>query len=621
MTVHEAKAVARPAVLIVEAEDDRRHALSRGLAAMGYDVTPAMTAEEGLKFARGLGPSVIVGPVDLLAAGGAEILEYCVPGHAVERTIVLLGAAADGPELPDEVRFLPIEGLTDEEILLRVQLVLVGRELGVEPDLALSSLVGDLTLAPMLELVRSLHRCRVSGRLELAGGFVAFDHGAVAAAGVQGLRPAAARLGAAAVRGVKAFCRLARQTTGPFRIVLGPPGEPSGDVGEKIDEEVPELVVRALEESLIAPPPPRTRLRVVSGAPVPTGQFATHQNLLLEVVSRCDTVEELLDSVPSTDGRLLRALDKLAASGFVKLERPRSAVAILTDSTADLPPEVAAEHDLTVVPLSVAFGDDVLRDGVDIQARDFYQMLETDERHPSTRPPTEAEIHEHLLTLLEERDVVAVHVSGRLSQTLANAGEASRKARAEAGHRLVLVDSKSVSMGVGLLALFAARMAFRGEGAPAIASRLADMASRVHVLFVVDTLEYLERGGRIGKAQSWVGKLLGIKPILGLVDGEIVPIDRVRGGRQAHPRMVKLFQERLEPGRAVVAAVVHARAPAWADRLRALVAQSFDVRELFVTDAGPVVGTHAGPGCVGAVLFQPSDEEWELVAPLDRQAP
>jgi DegV family protein with EDD domain len=164
-------------------------------------------------------------------------------------------------------------------------------------------------------------------------------------------------------------------------------------------------------------------------------------------------------------------------------------------------------------------------------------------------------------------------------------------------------------------------MAFRGEGAPAIASRLADMASRVHVLFVVDTLEYLERGGRIGKAQSWVGKLLGIKPILGLVDGEIVPIDRVRGGRQAHPRMVKLFQERLEPGRAVVAAVVHARAPAWADRLRALVAQSFDVRELFVTDAGPVVGTHAGPGCVGAVLFQPSDEEWELVAPLDRQAP
>lgn len=610
MTVRETKATERPAVLIVEAEDARRHALSNGLAEAGYDVTPAMTAQEGLKFARGLGPSVIVGPVALIAEGGAELLAHCVPGDAMERTIVLLGAE-EGQELPDEVRFLPIEGLTHDEILLRVQLVLVGRELGVEADLELRSLVGDLSLAPMLELVRSLHRCRVSGRLELADGFVAFDHGAVVAAGIRWLRPAAARLGAGAVRGAKAFCRLARQSEGPFRIVLGPPGE-----AVEIEDEVPELVIRALEESLVTPPPPRTRLRVVGGAPVPTGQFATHQNLLLDVISRCETVEELLDSVPSTDGRLVQALDKLVESGFVRLERPRSAVAVVTDSTADLPPELAAEHDLTVVPLSVAFGDDVLRDGVDIRARDFYQMLETEERHPVTRPPPEAEIFEHVLPLLDERDVVAVHVSAALSKTLENADQASRKARREAGHRLVLVDSRSVGMGLGLLALFAARMAFRGEGAPTIAWRVKEMASRVHIFFVVDTLEYLERGGRLGKAQSWVGKLLGIKPILGVVGGEIVPIDRVRGGRQAHPRMIKLFQERLEPERGVVAAVAHARAPVWADRLRALVEQTFEVRELIVTDIGPVVGTHTGPGCVGAMLFQPTDEEWKLVAPL-----
>lgn len=611
MTVRDTKAVERPAVLIVEDDDARRHTLSHGLAAAGYDVTPAMTVGEGLRFARGLGPSVLVGPVALVTEGGAEILEHCVPGDVLERTILLLGTAGEGADLPDEVRFVPIDGLGGDEILRRVQLVLVGRELGVEADLELRSLVGDLSLLPLLELVRSLHRCRVSGRLELADGFVAFDHGAVVAAGMHEIRPAAARLGAGAVRGVKAFCRLAQHVDGPFHIVLGPPGE-----APEIEDGVPELVMRALEESLVTPPPLRTRLRVDRGAHVPTGKFATHENLLLDVISRCDTVEELLDSVPSTDGRLVQALDKLVESGLVKLERPRSTVAIVTDSTADLPPDLAAEHDIVVVPLSVCFGDHVLRDGVDIRARDFYQMLETEKQHPTTQPPSEAEIFEHVLPLLDERDVLAVHISGKLSQTLENARQASRKAFQETGHRLVLVDSHSVSMGVGFLALFAARMAFRGEEAPKIAWRLKEMTSRLHIFFVVDTLEYLARGGRIGKARAWVGKLLGIKPILGVADGEVVPVDRVRGGRQAHPRIVKLFQERIEPGRPVVVAVAHARAPVWADRLRSLVERSFEVRELIVTDIGPVVGTHAGPGCVGAVVFQPTDEEWELVTPL-----
>ena len=156
------------------------------------------------------------------------------------------------------------------------------------------------------------------------------------------------------------------------------------------------------------------------------------------------------------------------------------------------------------------------------------------------------------------------------------------------------------------------------EGAAEIARRVREMGERVQVLFVVDTLEYLARGGRVGKARAWVGSLLGIKPILGVAGGEVVPVDKVRGGRAAHPRMLQIFRQRLDAERPVVAAIAHAKAPVWADRLRGLLEGELDVREVLVGEMGPVVGTHAGPGTVGAALYQPVDAEDEkLIAPLD----
>ncbi len=613
MSVRERRAAERPAVLIVDAHDDRRQALAQGLAAAGYDATPAMTSQEGLKFARVLGPSVIVGPVALLAEGEGEILEHCTAGHVLERTILLLGSPEEVDELPDGVRFLPVAGLDHGEILRRIQLVLTGREVGVETDLDLRFLVGELSMVPFLELVRSLHRCHFTGRLVLTAGYVAFERGTLYSAVLRELSPAAARQGAVAIRGVKAFCRLARYTDGPFRVLVEPT---RGD--RDIHEEAPDLVMRALEEAQITLPPPRARVRIASGELKPSGEFATHENLLLEMIAGCQTVEELLDTVPSTDGRVAQVLEKLRAGGFVTLERPRSEVRIVTDSTADLPPELAREHEIVVVPLCVVFGDDALRDGIDIQPRDFYQMLETETQHPETQPPSVAELFEHFLGIAEEQDVVAVHGSGRLSQTLEYARVASRKLTGDlTPHTLELVDSRNMGMGVGLLALFAARMALRGSTSQAITRRLREMTARVHTLFAVDTLDYLKRGGRIGAARARIGEFLGIKPILGMIGGNIDQIDQVRGGRQAHARIVKLFQGRVEEGRPIVAAVAHARAPVWADSLRSLLDETFDVAEMIVTDIGPVVGTHVGPGAVGAAVFQPSAEETALIAPLD----
>jgi DegV family protein with EDD domain len=293
----------------------------------------------------------------------------------------------------------------------------------------------------------------------------------------------------------------------------------------------------------------------------------------------------------------------------------------VTDSTCDLPPEVARAHGIHVVPVLVLFGDRVYHDGVDLKAKEFYELLEKGPVHPRTNPTPKADFEDVYRTLAPQKDIVSVHVSEKLSQTVVNAREAAEEGlpvyqqlRGEAERvTLRVVDTRSVSLGLGMMALFAARMARRGIEPESIVDRLEGMRERMQVLFVVDTLEYLARGGRIGKARALMGNLLGIKPILGVVDGEVVPVDRVRGGRAAHPKLVDLLREKVDPSRPVMATIAHAKAPVWADRLRGLLEKSFQVQEILIGEMGPVVAANAGPGTVGVALFQPTEEEMVLI--------
>jgi DegV family protein with EDD domain len=346
---------------------------------------------------------------------------------------------------------------------------------------------------------------------------------------------------------------------------------------------------------------------------------------LLQVIGSCATLAELFDALPGPDGILYKAVQRMVAQGIIALDKPRTAVQVVTDSTADLPQDLVRSHGILVVPLSILFGKHTFRDGVDIQPRDFYELLETSDDHPSTAPPTEGEFYEHFYDLVVEQDILGIHISAKLSQTLAHARQAALRGSRGFDHlpperhnfALELIDSKNVSMATGLLALFAARMARRGHPLGPISHMIQGLIPRIQILFVVNTLDYLLKGGRIGKARALVGKLFGIKPILSVVDGEVTSIDRVRGGRQAQQRIVEILAERLDRGKPAVAAVAHARAPVWGDRLRSLIEKRFELREGIVTDIGPVVGTHAGPGCVGCVVVQPTAEEWELIRPLE----
>lgn len=596
--------MSRPSVLFVDPETARRREVASGLSGFGYEVIPAVGAEEGRRYARTLGPGIVVAPAALVRGLDSTLVD---PG--AEHTLLLLGQTdEEGRDLPEDVLFLKADGTPAEDLVRRIHLVLLGREIGVEPDTDLESLVGDLALLPFLELLRAAHRVRLTGRIVCADGDLTLQQGEVLAAS------------AGRMRGVKAFLRLSRLDAGPFWIWL----RPSPDTEREIRQDVKSLIFLALEDRVHDAPDPRARARVNLGPTFFETRFTPRQQELLAVLPGCVTVGRLLDALPAaTDGEILRDLLVLKELGIVTLEEPEDLVRVVTDSTSDLPPEVARAHGIHVVPVLVLFDDRVYHDGVDLKAKEFYELLEKGRVHPRTNPTPKADFLDVYRTLAPQKDVVSIHVSGKLSQTVANAREAAdeglplyQELRGQAERvTLRVVDSRSVSLGLGMMALFAARMARRGVEPEAIVDRLEAMRERMHVLFVVDTLEYLARGGRIGKARALVGNLLGIKPILGVVDGEVVPVDRVRGGRAAHPKLVDLLRERVDPGRPVVATIAHAKAPVWADRLRGLLEKSFQVKEILIGEMGPVVAANAGPGTVGVALFQPLDEELGLILP------
>jgi DegV family protein with EDD domain len=601
----------RPSVLVVDPESVRRKAVAKGLTGFGYEVIPAVGVDEGRRYAATLGPGVVVTPVALVKDGDGSIAERFGAGAGnPEHTLLLLGKTAEeGRDLPEDVLFLLADSLPAEDLVRRIHLVLLGREIGVEPDSDLDSLVGDFSLLPFLELVRASSRALVSGRIVCAGGEVTFDGGEVVAAS------------AGKAKGIKAFLRLSLLDAGPFWLWLRLPA----GVEREIDQDVKSLVFLALEDRVHDAPDPRARARVQLGPAFFEARFSPRQQELLAVLPACVTVGRLLDALPqATDGEILRDLVGLREMKIIAVEEPEDLVRVVTDSTSDLPPEVARAHGIHVLPVLVLFGDRVYHDGVDLKAKEFYDLLEKGPVQPRTNPTPKADFQDCYRSLAPQKDIVSIHISEKLSQTVVHAREAAteglaqyQQMRGEAERvSLQVVDSHSASLGLGMLALFAARMARRGVEPAAIVEWLEAMRDRVHVLFAVDTLEYLARAGRTGKAKAMMGNLLGIKPILGVVDGEIVEVDRVRGGRAAHPRLIELFRERVDPQKPVVVTVAHAKAPVWADRLRGLIEKSFQVKEILIAEMGPVVVANAGPGTVGAALFQPTEEELALIAPV-----
>ena len=269
-------------------------------------------------------------------------------------------------------------------------------------------------------------------------------------------------------------------------------------------------------------------------------------------------------------------------------------VRIVTDSTADLTKEQQQAAGITVVPLNVHFGDEVFRDHVDLTTDEFFRRLKASPQLPRTSQPAVGVFEEAYRSLRQNGDeIVSVHLSGKVSGTYNSALMASKGVDETA---IEVVDSLSTSMALGFMALEGAKLARAGKDRATIAEHLRALVPKARVICVVDTLTYLERGGRIGKARALLGSLLNVKPILQLKEGEVVPIGRARGRPQALTRLVELLER---DGHVTQLAVMHGAAPADADHLRERVAANYPGLDILLTEIGAVLGTHTGPGVIG----------------------
>lgn len=275
-------------------------------------------------------------------------------------------------------------------------------------------------------------------------------------------------------------------------------------------------------------------------------------------------------------------------------------VRIVTDSTCDLPPEICDRLGIVVVPLNVQFGGTVYRDGVDLDSNRFFELLAKGPDFPRTSQPASGLFEEAYNRLAADGSaIVSIHLSSRLSGTLNSAMLAGKAVRSRC--RVEVIDSRSASLGLGLIVMAAAEMAQAGAGQWDVASFVRRLSPNVHIMCFVDTLEYLQRGGRIGRAQAFLGTLLNIRPILKLEDGEVHPVEKVRTRSKAIDGLVEFVElfphiDRL--------ALLHDDSSSDVEMLLRRIEPIFPRDKVIVGHYGPVIGAHAGPKAVGVVVSQ-----------------
>ncbi|NJN97213.1 MAG: DegV family protein [Anaerolineales bacterium] len=275
-------------------------------------------------------------------------------------------------------------------------------------------------------------------------------------------------------------------------------------------------------------------------------------------------------------------------------------ISVVTDSTSYIPSDLLRQHQITVVPLKVLFGAETYDEISGLSNADFYRRLATTSDFPTTSQPASGEFRQAFQQILQRdptAQILVLTISSRLSGTYSAAVTAAEGLPEAA---ITVFDSLSAAMGLGLMALTATEMAAAGHSLPSILSRLEQMRRDTHIVLVVDTLEYLKRGGRIGTAAAFLGTLLNTKPILAVVEGKLQPLDRVRTKKRALERLfVELESKLITPRQPLQAGVMHIAAEAEMDSMAALLRDRFNITRLYTSELGPVIGAHLGPGALG----------------------
>lgn len=273
-------------------------------------------------------------------------------------------------------------------------------------------------------------------------------------------------------------------------------------------------------------------------------------------------------------------------------------VRIVTDSTADLPEALYQQFGISRVPLKVLMGSEIYRDGFDITPDSFYDRLRQGELASTSQPsPGEfAQVFENLTA--DGSQVICLTLSSHFSGTYQSAKLAANMVKGD----VEMVDTRSATWGIGLMAMVASRAAAEGKTKQEILTLLQDLIPKMKVLFLVDSLEYLERGGRIGKAQAFLGSLLNIKPLLCVKDGIVNPYEKIRGKNKGLERMIQVAEQ--DAGNTeIICAVLGGSDPEAREILHQKAKERLNCRELWLGDIGPVIGSHVGPGVSGIIYY------------------
>ncbi len=275
-------------------------------------------------------------------------------------------------------------------------------------------------------------------------------------------------------------------------------------------------------------------------------------------------------------------------------------IRIVTDSTADIPEEIMAKENISSVPLRVFFGDDCYLDWIEMTPARFYERLVTSDQLPRTSQPSPDDFKEVYQKVAGPDDeIMSIHISQHLSGTIHSANAAKETLP----HlKINIYDSKLASMGTGIMVIEAARAANRGAGREQIEKIVEHYRQNTRIYFFVDTLRYMYKSGRIGKAKALFGSMLNIKPLLTFEQGIVAPLEQVRGQSRALKRMLELIYEDFKDQKSLKMALVNAADEEGALKLKSIIHAELDIEEVFVSAVGSVIGTHAGPGVLGVIL-------------------
>lgn len=275
-------------------------------------------------------------------------------------------------------------------------------------------------------------------------------------------------------------------------------------------------------------------------------------------------------------------------------------VKVVTDSTADIPVAIVRELDITVVPQKVTIGNDTFLDGVNLKTDEFFSRLSQTGLMPMTSDPGPAVMEETYRQLAQTTDsILSIHISSKLSRTYHSALAAKEKLTDRC--RILVVDSTLTTMALGFIVIAAAQTALQGASLNEVARRARGMIPQTHLLFFVDTMEYLQRGGRVGKATTLLGTMLNVKPLLRLEDGEIFPLEKVRTRAKALERLYEFVADfpRIEQ-----LAILYSTTPNEAQSLAKRIDPLFPKEKILITTYGATLAAHTGPGALGVVVYE-----------------